>query len=167
MGGNCKLTKRQYFLFFVLERKFWAQDNLANCASIDDDTCWRQSSVNSDASTVILEDSHIENDVDPNMQSAKDCFSLAVRRNPGDGELRALAEFAANNSGIINRINKHAREDARKLVKLEDKIRRLEIREQVLKTREEVLNSRQFDLDNENARQGSIFWPARKFPPPL
>lgn len=89
----------------VLELNFWAHDNLANCASIDDDTCSRHSSVNSDASTVILEDSHIENDVDPNMQSAKDCFSLAVRRNPGDGELRALAEFAANNSGIINRIN--------------------------------------------------------------
>ena len=84
----------------VLELNFWAHDNLANCASIDDDTCSRHSSVNSDASTVILEDSHIEN-----MQSAKDCFSLAVRRNPGDGELRALAEFAANNSGIINRIN--------------------------------------------------------------
>ena len=84
----------------VLELNLWAQDNLANCASIDDDTCSRHSSVNSDASTVILEDSHIEN-----MQSAKDCFSLAVRRNPGDGELRALAEFAANNSGIINRIN--------------------------------------------------------------
>ena len=147
MGGNCKLTKRQYFLFVVLELNFWAHDNLANCASIDDDTCSRHSSVNSDASTVILEDSHIEN-----MQSAKDCFSLAVRRNPGDGELRALAEFAANNSGIINRINKHAREDARKLANLEGKIRRLQIREQVLKTREEVLNSRQHDLDNENAR---------------
>ena len=90
-----------------------------------------------------------------------------MRRNPGGGELRALAEFAANNSGIINRINKHAREDARKLAYLEGYIRALQIREQVLKTREEVLNSRQLDLDNENARQGSIFWPARKFPPPL
>ena len=105
----------------------------------------RQSSVNSDATTVILEDSHIENDVDPNMQSAKDCFSLAVRRDPGDGEVMALAEFAANNSGIINRINKHARED-------EAKIRRLQIREQVLKTNVEVMNSRQLDIDNENAR---------------
>ena len=131
----------------------FSRDNVANCTSIDDDSC----SGLSDASTVILDSPldrgfDLENNVEDNMQTAVSCFKVAVRRDPGPGELRALAEFAAYNSGIIDKVTKHARIDAFKLTKANSKIRALELRNQVLETREQVLEGRTFELEVENAR---------------